>query len=31
LEDLQWADPTSRELFDLTVEQLERLPMLLML
>ena len=26
MEDLQWADPTSRELFDLTVEQLERLP-----
>src|SRR5262249_33790959 len=28
-EDLQWADPTSRELLDLTVEQVERLPMLL--
>ena len=28
-EDLQWADPTSLELFDLTVEQVERLPVLL--
>jgi predicted ATPase len=28
-EDLQWADPTSRELLDLTMEQVERLPMLL--
>jgi class 3 adenylate cyclase len=28
-EDLQWADPTSRELFDLTVEKVERLPVLL--
>ena len=28
-EDLQWADPTSRELLDLTVEQIERLPVLL--
>jgi predicted ATPase len=28
-EDLQWADPTSRELIDLTVEQVERLPVLL--
>ena len=29
LEDLQWADPTSRELFDLSVEQVERVPVLL--
>jgi class 3 adenylate cyclase len=28
-EDLHWADPTSRELLDLTVEQIERLPVLL--
>jgi class 3 adenylate cyclase/predicted ATPase len=28
-EDLQWADPTSRELLDLTVEHVERLPVLL--
>jgi len=28
-EDLQWADPTSRELLDLTVERVERLPVLL--
>jgi predicted ATPase len=29
-EDLHWADPSSRELLDLTVEQIERLPVLLM-
>src|SRR5262249_15433347 len=29
VEDLHWADPTSRELLDLTVEQTERLPVLL--
>jgi len=28
-EDLHWADPSSRELLDLTVEQIERLPALL--
>ena len=28
-EDLHWADPTSRELLDLTLEQIERLPVLL--
>jgi class 3 adenylate cyclase/predicted ATPase len=28
-EDLHWADPSSRELLDLTVDQIERLPMLL--
>jgi predicted ATPase len=28
-EDLHWADPTSRELLDLTVEHLARMPMLL--
>jgi predicted ATPase len=28
-EDLHWADPTSRELLDITVEQIERLPVLL--
>ena len=28
-EDLHWADPTSRELLDLTVEQIDRLPVLL--
>jgi class 3 adenylate cyclase/predicted ATPase len=28
-EDLHWADPTSRELLDLTVEQIERIPVLL--
>ena len=28
-EDLHWADPTSRELLDLTAEQIERLPVLL--
>ena len=28
-EDLHWADPTSRELLDLTVEQIGRLPVLL--
>jgi predicted small lipoprotein YifL len=28
-EDLHWIDPTSRELLDLIVEQVERLPMLL--
>jgi class 3 adenylate cyclase len=28
-EDAQWMDPTSRELLDLTVEQVERSPMLL--
>jgi class 3 adenylate cyclase/tetratricopeptide (TPR) repeat protein len=28
-EDLHWADPTSRELLDLTVEQIEGLPVLL--
>jgi class 3 adenylate cyclase/predicted ATPase len=28
-EDLHWADPTSRELLDLTVEQIERMPVLL--
>jgi class 3 adenylate cyclase/predicted ATPase len=28
-EDLHWADPTSRELLDVTVEQIERLPVLL--
>jgi class 3 adenylate cyclase/predicted ATPase len=28
-EDLQWMDPTSRELFDLTVERIERLPVLI--
>jgi class 3 adenylate cyclase len=28
-EDLHWADPSSRELLDLTVEQIERLPVLL--
>jgi class 3 adenylate cyclase len=27
-EDMQWADPTSRELLDLTVEHVERLPVL---
>jgi class 3 adenylate cyclase/predicted ATPase len=29
VEDLHWADPSSRELLDLTVEQVERLPVLL--
>src|SRR5262249_43691149 len=29
-EDLHWADPSSRELLDLTVERIERLPVLLM-
>src|SRR5262252_5509285 len=29
VEDLHWADPTSRELLDLAVEQTERLPVLL--
>jgi class 3 adenylate cyclase/predicted ATPase len=29
VEDLHWADPTSRELLDLTVQQIERLPVLL--
>jgi predicted ATPase len=29
VEDLHWADPSSRELLDLTVEQIERLPVLL--
>jgi len=29
VEDLHWMDPTSRELFDLTVERIERLPVLL--
>jgi len=29
VEDLHWADPTSRDLLDLTVEQTERLPVLL--
>ena len=28
-EDLHWADPTSRELLDLIVEQIERMPVLL--
>jgi predicted ATPase len=28
-EDLHWADPTSRELLDLTVEQIEGMPVLL--
>jgi len=28
-EDLHWADPTSRELLDLTLEQIERLSVLL--
>src|SRR6266851_2703683 len=28
-EDLHWADPTSRELLDMTVEQIERIPLLL--
>ena len=28
-EDLHWADPTTRELLDLTVEQITRLPVLL--
>jgi predicted ATPase len=28
-EDLHWGDPTSRELLDVTVEQIERLPVLL--
>jgi predicted ATPase len=28
-EDLHWADPSSRELLDLTVEEVERLPVLL--
>jgi predicted ATPase len=28
-EDVHWMDPTSRELLDLTVEQIERLPVLL--
>jgi class 3 adenylate cyclase/predicted ATPase len=28
-EDLHWMDPTSRELFDLAVERIERLPILL--
>src|SRR5262249_13323493 len=28
-EDLHWADPSSRELLDLTVEQIARLPVLL--
>jgi len=28
-EDLHWADPTSRELLDLTIEQIEHLPLLL--
>ena len=29
VEDLQWADPSSRELLDVTVEQIERQPVLL--
>jgi predicted ATPase len=29
LEDLHWSDPTSRELLDLTVAQIERMPVLL--
>ena len=29
VEDLHWADPTSRELLDFTVERIERLPVLL--
>ncbi len=29
LEDLRWLDPTTRELFDLVVERLQRLPVLL--
>ena len=29
LEDVQWVDPTSRELFDQVVERLQRLPVLL--
>jgi class 3 adenylate cyclase/tetratricopeptide (TPR) repeat protein len=28
-EDLQWADPTSRELLDLIIQQIDRLPVLL--
>ena len=28
-EDLHWIDPTSRELLDLVVERIERLPVLL--